>query len=108
LVGESLQPEHFQKSAIVLKDVGLVDAAQSHNDREEQGHHQLGRVIGRSSVQLVYMLLKKPAQLRSFAKSLDQPHSAAVRKVCFLEGETEFSGSSGHPAQSTLLGAFVP
>jgi hypothetical protein len=108
LVGESLQPKHFQESAVVLKDVGLVDAAQSHNDREEQGHDQLGRVIGRSSLQLVHMLLKKPAQLQPFAKSLDQPHSAEVRKVRFLEGETKFSGPSGHPAQSTLLGAFVP
>jgi hypothetical protein len=108
LVGESLQPEHFQKSAVVLQDVGLVDAAQSHNDREEQGHNQLGRVIGRSSLQLVHMLLQKPAQLQPFAESLDQPHSSEVCKVRFLEGETEFSGSSGHPAQSTLLGVFVP
>ncbi len=54
------------------------------------------------------MLLEEPAQLEPFAKSLDQPHSAEVRKVRFLEGETDFSGPSGHPAQSTLLGAFVP
>ena len=55
-----------------------------------------------------HVLLKKPAQLQPFAKSLDQPHSAEVRKMRFLEGETEFSGPSGHPAQSTLLGKFVP
>jgi hypothetical protein len=108
LVGKSFHPEHLQKSAIVLKDVGLVDAAQSHNDCEEQGHNQFGRVIGPSSLQLVYMLLKKPAQLQPFAKSLDQPHSAEVCKMCFFEGETEFLGPSRHPAQSTLLGAFVP
>ena len=108
LVGKSLQPEHLQESAVVLKDVGLVDTAKSHNDRKEQGHNQLGTVIGRSSLPLVHMLLKKPAQLQPFAKSLDQPHSAEVRKVRFFEGETEFSGPSGHPAQSTLLGVFVP
>ena len=108
LVGKSLQPEHLQESAVVLQNVGLVDTAQAHNDHEEQGHDQLGRVIDRSSLPLVHMLLKKPAQLQPFAKSLDQPHSAEVRKVCFFEGETEFSGPSGHPAQSTLLGAFVP
>ena len=65
-------------------------------------------MILRSSLQRVHMRLKKPVQLQPFAKSLDQPHSAEVRKVRFFEGETEFSGSSGHPAQSTLLGAFVP
>jgi len=108
LVGESLQAEHLQESAVVLQDVGLVDTAQPHNDGEDQGHNQLGRVIGRSSLQLVYMLLKKPAQPQPFAKSLDQPHSAEVRKVGLLEGETEFPGPSGHPAQSTLIGAFVP
>jgi hypothetical protein len=104
LVGKSLHPQHLQKSAVVLKDVGLVDAAQPHNDCEEQGHNQFGWVIGRSSLQLVHM----PAQPQPFAKSLDQPHSTEVCKVRFLERETEFLGSSGHPAQSTLLGAFVP
>jgi len=108
LVGKSLQPEHLQKSAVVLKDVGLVDTAKPHNDREEQSHNQLGRMIGRSSLPLVHMLLKKPAQLQPFAKSLNQPHSAEVRKVGFFEGKTDFLGSSGHPAQSTLLGVFVP
>ena len=55
-----------------------------------------------------HVLLKKPAQLEPFAKSLDQPHSAEVGKVRFLEGKTEFLDPFGHPAQSTLLGAFVP
>jgi len=54
-----------------------------------------------------HVLLKKPAQLQPFAKSFDQPHSAEL-KLRFLEGETEFPGPSTRPAQSTLLGAFVP
>ena len=45
LIRESLQSEHLQESAVVLKDVGFVDAAQAHNDREEQAHDQFGRMI---------------------------------------------------------------
>jgi len=55
-----------------------------------------------------HVLLTHAAQLEPFAKSVDWPHSAEVRKVAFLEGETHFSGPSEYPAQSTLLGAFVP
>jgi hypothetical protein len=54
------------------------------------------------------VLLNQPANLDLVAKTLNQPHSAEVREVRFLEGETDFLGPSGHPAQSTLLGAFVP
>ena len=52
--------------------------------------------------------LNQPARLEPFAESLNQPHSSDVCKRCFLEGETAFSGPSRYPAQSTLLGAFVP
>ena len=86
----------------------MIDLARCLEELEEQGHNQLGRVPGCSSLQLVHMLLNKPAQLQPFAKSLDQPHSAEVRKVRFLEGKTEFLRPFWHPAQSTLLGAFVP
>jgi hypothetical protein len=53
------------------------------------------------------MVLKKPAQLQPFAKSLDEPHATEVGKMAFLEGKTNFSGTFWHHAQNTLLGAFV-
>ena len=89
LVGESLQPEHLQKSAVVLKDVGLVDAAQSHNDREEQGHNQLGRVIRAGAATHVDIALDQAPQPQLVAKTLDEPHSTEVGKVAFVEGKTD-------------------
>jgi len=73
LVGESLQPEHLQKSPVVLKDVGLVDTAQSHNDRTKQGHNQLGRVICARAATHFDIALNQVPQAQLVAKTLDEP-----------------------------------
>lgn len=53
------------------------------------------------------MILQKLFEFQFFAKTLDQPHSAEVRNMCFSEGEMIFLGTFRHIAQSTPLGAFV-
>ena len=107
LVGESLQPQHLQKSAVVLKDVGLVDAAQSHNDGEEQGHNQLGRVIRAGAATHVDIALDQAPQPQLVAKTLNEPHTTKVGKLALVEGKTDQSSAFWHVTQSTLLGVFV-
>jgi len=55
-----------------------------------------------------HVLLTHAAHLEPFAKSVDRPQSAEVRKVPSVERETHFPGPSEYPAQSTLLDGFVP
>ena len=56
----------------------------------------------------VHLLPPEPTHLDLVAKTLDAPHSTDVGKLAFLEGKMGFLGSFWHPAQNTLLGAFVP
>lgn len=107
LVGKSLHPQHLQKSAVVLKDVGLVDAAQSHNDCEEQGHNQFGRAIGAASAAHFGIALHQAPEPQLVAKTLDKPHTTKVGKLALVEGKTDQSSAFWHVTQSTLLGVFV-
>ena len=107
LFGELLQPEHFQKGAVVLQYFGFVDPAQSHNNGIEQGQNHVRRVIFAALRGNKNIPLQQVTQLQSAAKTLYQPHPAEVREMPFLEGKHDFSGPFWHMTQNTLLGYFV-
>jgi len=52
--------------------------------------------------------LNKASKIELTAKTLNQPNPAEVGYMRFSEGEMIFLGTSGHAAQSTPLGPFVP
>ena len=107
LVGEPLQPEHFQESAVVLKDVGLVDAPKPHDHGVHKRQDHLGGMIFRTPLRQSDVVLESLPQPEFVAKTLDEPHATEVGKMAFLEGKKDFSGTFWHHAQSTLLGRFV-
>jgi len=107
LVGESLQSEHLQKSAVVLQNVGLVDAPKPHDHGVHKRQDHLREMIFRTPLRQSDIVLEALPQPEFVAKTLDEPHPTEVGKMAFLEGKTDFSGTFWHHAQSTLLGAFV-
>jgi hypothetical protein len=108
LVRETFESQHFEESSIVLQDVRLVDAPQSHNHGKQNGQDQFGRVIVGSPLECTDIFLEQIAKRHLVAKTLDQPHSTEVREVGSLEGKTNFSGSLWHVAQNVHLGRFLP
>jgi len=107
LVGESLQPEHLQKSAVVLQNVGLVDTSKPHDHGVQKRQDHLRGMIFRTPLRQSDVVLEPLPQPQFVAKTLDEPHPTEVSKMAFLEGKTDFAGTFWHHAQSTLLGAFV-
>jgi hypothetical protein len=107
LIWKAFQAQHFQKGAVVLKNLGLVDTPQTHNDGVEQRQNQFGRVIVGRTPWSSNMALKQPAHTQFVAKTLNQPHPTEVSDMRFLEGNTDFSGTFWHVTQNTLLGRFV-
>jgi len=107
LVGESLQPEHLQKSAVVLQNVGLVDTSKPHDHGVHKRQDHLRGMIFRTPLRQSDVVLEPLPQPQFVAKTLDEPHPTEVSKMAFLEGKTDFAGTFWHHAQSTLLGAFV-
>jgi len=107
LVGKSLQPEHLQESAVVLQNVGLVDAPKPHDHGVQKRQDHFRGMIFRTPLRQSDVVLEPLPQPQLVAKTLDEPHSTEVGKMAFLEGKTDFSGTFWHHAQSTLLGAFV-
>ena len=107
LVGKSLHPEHLQESAVVLQNVGLVDAAQSHDHGVHKRQDHLRGMIFRTPLRRSDVVLEPLPQSEFVAKTLDEPHPTEVGQMTFLERKTDFSGTFWHHAQSTLLGAFV-
>ena len=108
LIGKTLEPQHFQKSPVVLQDFGLVDAAKPHDDGNDQGHDHFGRMVKSSSALSPDVFLNQPAQSQLVAKTLNQPHPTKVGDMGFVEGKTDFSCTFWHMAQNTPQGAFVP
>lgn len=107
LIGETIEPQHFQEGSVVLQDFCFVDAPESHDDGEHQGKEEFGGMVGRASLAGLNIALQQAAQAKFVAKTLDQPHSAEVSNVGFLECNRDFSGTFWHLTESTLLGSFV-
>lgn len=107
LVREALETQHFQEGSVVLQDLGLVDAPETHDDGVEQCQKQFGILVGATARSRSNIALKEALQPQFVAKTLNQPHPAEVGNVCFLEGNTDFSGAFWHVTQNTLLGRFV-
>jgi hypothetical protein len=107
LVRKLREPEHFQEGPVVLKDFGLVDAPHAHDDGEHKCQGKFHRMECRLSLTELNMPLEKTPNVELFAKTLDQPHSAEVRNMCFSEGEMIFLGTFGHVTQSTPFGVLV-
>src|SRR5262245_50177546 len=98
LIGKTLEPQHLQKGPVVLKDLGLVDYAQPHDNGEHQCHDHLGRMVKSTSVWNPHVFLNQPAQSQLVAKTLNQPHPTKVSDVGFVEGKTDFSRTFWHMA----------
>ena len=107
LIGKTIQAQHLQESPVVLQDLGLVDASQSHNDSVEKRQDQFGEVIVGGSLRRGNIALEQSAQTQPVAKTLDQPHPAEVRDMGFLEGNTDFSGTFAHVTESSPMVRFV-
>jgi len=107
LIGESHQAQHLQEGSVVLQNLGLVDALESHDDGKHKDQEHLGRMIGGASLAGLNIALQQTAQAQFVAKTLDQPHSAKVGDMGFLECNRDFSGTFWHLTESTPWGCFV-
>jgi hypothetical protein len=107
LIGELVQSQHFQKGPVVLQNIGLVDAAEPHDDGEDKGHNEFGGMVIGAFLESGNVPLEQVAKSKLVAKTLNQPHPTEVSNVSFLEGKTDFSGTFWHVTQSTPLGAFL-
>ena len=85
LIWELIEPQHFQEGPVVLQDLGLVDASQSHDDGEDQGQKEFGRMVRGTSLRGLNVSLEQVAQPQLVAKTLNQPHPTKVCEVGFVE-----------------------
>lgn len=106
-VGEALDPQHFQKSSVVLEDLGLVDTSQSHDDGKHKRQEEFGGMIVLVPLSQPKIVLQAFFETNPFAKTLNQPHPTEVGDMGFVEGEANFLSALWHNAQSTPLGAFL-
>ena len=107
LVREMFQPQHFQKSSVVLQDFGLVDSPKSHNDGKNQSQNQFGGMVIGTSLEGPNIFLEQMTKSELVAKTLNQPHPTEVGEVGFVEGKMNFSGTFWHVSQSTFLRRFL-
>ena len=118
LVGKALQPQQRQKRTVVLKNLGLIDAAQSGHERIQQSQDQVARLIFPEPLRDLQTILQPPAQAEPVAKSLDQHHPAEVSQAVVGEGKTQSFQAFWHDpktkiptletdSQTYLLGRFV-
>lgn len=107
-IGEALQPDNPLKGPVALENLGSLQpmnaSDQSINDGQDKFYWMiLTRALGKGN-----SLLKMPLQPQLFAKPVNQDDSAKVGKVPVPDGNSDFSQSSGHPAQSSPLGMVLP
>jgi hypothetical protein len=107
LIGETLQAEYVQEGAVVLQDLGLVDAPQAHDDCEQERQEEFGGMVLGAALRYAHIPLQQMAQPELVAKTLDQPHAPEVGQVGFLEGKTDLPSPSGHVTQTSPVGAFL-
>ena len=109
LIREPTQSQNLQEESVVLQNLGLVDALESHDNRVEQGQDQFGRMILRLIVRImpIQTLLNLLFEIDLLAKTVNQQHSSEVSQVTSLEENLDISGSFGHGMQTSHLVYFL-
>jgi hypothetical protein len=106
LIREAFQAKHLQKRSIVLKDLRLVNAPQTHDNGKKQCHDQFVGLELRNSPVNRHIPPQQALETKLLTKTLNQPHAPEVRDMAFLEGKRYFSRRFSHLPKSYHLGAF--
>jgi hypothetical protein len=85
LVWKPCQAQHLQKGTVVLEYLSLVDAAQAHDDREQQGEKHFLWPVVTDPVFHRNIALESAAELQSLAKVMHEPHAAKMSQMAFVE-----------------------
>lgn len=81
---ESRQARHLQKGAVVLQDLSLVDAAQSQDDREQEGKEHFLRSVVADPLFHRNIALQFAAKLESLAELLHEPRAAEMSQMALI------------------------
>jgi len=101
LIGEAPQPPNLREGALVLADLGGIDAVEPHHDREEPREPQLGRRVVAGPEGGSEPALEEPLQAELLTERLDQGHPGDVRPVQLFEADRHISPASCPVTQST-------
>jgi hypothetical protein len=75
LVGKPRETQQSKEDAVVLKDFGLVDSAQSCHDGIEESENEIGGKIAGIALRDFDIFLNLPSQLDLAAKTLQKDHA---------------------------------
>jgi hypothetical protein len=107
-MGEVRQAEQGRDEAIVDQRLGILDAPDPRDDREDVGQEEVGGVVRPVVVRgPAHVMLQEIAEPQRFAKLLKKTQTPEAGKAASLEEEMEFSWPSGHLPQIYQIGRFV-
>jgi len=107
LIGEVRQPDHALEGAIVLEDLGGIDAVEPHDDGVEECHDELGGLVVAAAERGPETPLQAPLQTELLTERMDQGHPGEVRQVWLLEGDRQISQAFCHVTQSYPRGRIL-
>jgi len=95
-VGEPGQAHNALEGAVVLEDLGGVDAVEPHDDAVEQCQQHVGGVVVPVSRPRAQRMLEQPLEAEARAEGMDQRHLGEVGKLGFVESDVQISEPFGH------------
>ena len=75
LIGEPRETQESKEDAVVLKDFGLVDPAQSRHDGIQESKNEIGGKVAGMALGNFDIFLNEPSQFELAAKTLQKDHA---------------------------------
>jgi len=107
LIGEAGQPRNLLEGAIVLQDLGRVDAVEPDDDGVDERQQQLGRLVVAGARGRAETALQQPLEAELLAERVDQGHPGEVRQPGLLERDRQISEAFRHWTKSYFLSRFL-
>lgn len=85
LIGKASQSQQGEKRALVLQDLGLVDAPQTRHDGIKESQDEIGGKVSGTALRNFDEVLQQPAEFEFVAKTLKEHHPTEVSKLRIFE-----------------------
>jgi hypothetical protein len=108
LIREVRQPDHALESAMVLQDLGGIDAVEPHDDSVEERQQQFGWLVGAGARGGPESPLQQPLEAKLLAERVDQRHPGEVGQPQLLEGDRQISQAFCHGKKAKPGVGFCP